>query len=310
MSTKIQNWLLIGIPKNWETALSQPLPIWGLKSRYQAEFEAMNSGDILWFYSTNPVSGVIGLGMIKDKYIDSVNLIWDEELKQKEVIWPLRFRIHVLKVLPQSRWKADTIKIKDFQLFWQVSLQPLRDDLIQELFQRAKGVFSGINYENLFAGATIEQQLFVREKAPSCMPTSQDKLTFSHRDLQNKIAEIGKLQFYHTELEYPIDLPGEGKNLDVVWKREIAGAPTFVFEVELSGAVEKAMARLKFSFNRWNSRPRIVVPKEDFKKVNNIVPAEEKDFQSQFRMYEPSQISELINRKYELKTVEQNLGLY
>jgi hypothetical protein len=38
MTNKVKNWLIIGVPKNWETALSQPVPLWGLKPRYQAEF--------------------------------------------------------------------------------------------------------------------------------------------------------------------------------------------------------------------------------------------------------------------------------
>jgi hypothetical protein len=35
----------------------------------------MNIGDILWFYATRPVAGVIGIGLVKDKYIDTVNLV-------------------------------------------------------------------------------------------------------------------------------------------------------------------------------------------------------------------------------------------
>ncbi len=126
--------------------------------------------------------------------------------------------------------------------------------------------------------------------------------------MQQKIAEIGKLQFYHTQLEYPVELPNEDKNLDVVWKREIAGVPTF--EVELSGVIEKAIARLKFAYVRWNSRPRIVVPQKYVKKVNNIVATEDRDFCNQFKMYEPIQLLELLNKKRELKNLEQNLEVY
>jgi len=132
----------------------------------------------------------------------------------------------------------------------------------------------------------------------------------SHRNLQEAIAEIGKLQFYHTELEFPLELPGEDKNLDEVWKREITGVPTFAFEVELSGSIERALARLKFAYKRWNSRPRIVIPKEYSSKVNNIVLAEERDFSNQFKMYEPAQLVELLEKKRELKNLEQNLEIY
>src|SRR3972149_11879848 len=118
----MQSWLLIGITKNWDKALSQPVPIWGLKTRNQSDFNYMKIGDLLWFYSTSPVSGVIGIGALKDKYIDNANLVWDEEIKNRKVIWPLRFRIQVLKVLPAFKWQDNNIKINDFGLFWQTTL--------------------------------------------------------------------------------------------------------------------------------------------------------------------------------------------
>jgi len=193
MSNKIKNWLVIGIPRNWETALSQPIPIWGLKPRYQTEFQVLNLGDLLWFYSTSPIAGVIGVGVVKDKYLDYINLIWDEELKQKEVIWPLRFRIQVLKVLPRVRWKTDRIKINDFQLFWQIGFQLLREEYAVELFKRAKKIFDVLSIENLFAGTSIIQPL-IREEQPSYIPSSEKELIIPHKELQNQIAEIGRLE--------------------------------------------------------------------------------------------------------------------
>ncbi|MGE4555129.1 MAG: hypothetical protein AB7D02_03335 [Candidatus Paceibacterota bacterium] len=306
---KVKNWLVIGIPDNWETALSQPVPLWGLKPRYQVEFQSMNIGDFLWFYATAPVAGVIGVGVVKDKYVDNVNLIWNEEKKLKEVIWPLRFRIHVLKVLPRDRWKTDKIKINDFHLFWQIGFQILRDKDAIELFQRVKSIFDVPTLDNLFVGTTIPQSL-IKEKQHVYTSPLQEKLITSHHELQNQIAEIGKLQFYYTETEYSITLPGEKKNLDVVWKREIDGVPTFVFEVELAGSFEKAIERLKFAFQKWNSRPRIVVSQDSIKRIYNILTVSDRNFAQQVKIYEPTQITDLLNRKRELKTLEQNLNIY
>lgn len=311
MKRKINNWLLIGVSKNWETALSQPVPRWGLKLRYRGEFQSLNIGDIVWFYATAPISGVIGVGMVKDKYIDNMNLVWDEELRRKEVIWPLRFRIQVLKVISQERWKSDNIKISDFHLMWQIGFQLLQDKHVAKLTKRSEKAFVMAPQEDYFSGATIVQPSLIKEPLQPYMAAPQtEKPPLTHRDLQGAIAEIGKLQFYHTQLEYPIELPGEDKNLDVVWKREIAGVPTFAFEVELSGMIEKAIARLNFAYNRWNSRPRIVVPQRYSRKVNNIIAAEKRDFSRQFKMYEPTQLIELLNKKKELKTLEQNLEIY
>jgi len=304
-----QNWLVIGVVQNWETALSQPVPLWGLKTRYQAEFQTLNIGDMLWFYATAPVKGIIGLGVIKDKYTDNMNLVWDEELKQKEVIWPLRFRIHVLKMISRNQWKTDCIKINDFNLIWQIGFQLLQDEHVSMLIERSKLLFNGVSERDLFSGATITETLKVREKAPSYIAPEKVGVPI-HRDLQLQIAEIGKLQYYHTQIEYPIELTGENKSLDVVWKREISGVPTLAFEVELSGGIEKAITRLKFAYSRWNSRPRIVVPKDFSKKVHNVLATEDRDFAKEFRMYETKQIIELLNKKRELKTLEQNLGIY
>lgn len=308
---QVQNWLVIGVRKNWETALSQPVPLWGLKQRYQVEFQALGIGDIIWFYVTYPITGVIGLGMVKDKYIDNMNLIWDEELETKKVIWPLRFRIQVLKVINNARWTTDRIRINDFHLNWQIGFQLLQDNHLAKLTKKAEDTFGIITPGNFFSGATITQPLIMEKSASTYTPTSQvEKQPITHRNLQETIAEIGKLQFYHSQLEYPIELSGGDKNLDVVWKREIAGVPTFAFEVELSGGIERAIARLKFAYTRWNSQPRIVAPQELSQKINNIIATEDRIFSQQFKIYEPNQIIELLDKKRELKTVEQNLGIY
>jgi len=303
MNSARNNWLVIGVQKNWEKALSQPVPLWGLKPRYKIEFSALDIGDILWFYATAPISGIIGIGTVKDKYIDSMSLVWEDEIIKREGIWPLRFRIQVLKAINRKRWQTDCIKIVDFKLNWQIGFQLLQETHLRELSTRAAKIFG----ENVFAGATIAAPMIRDKKDDFLTITKQPQ---SHRDLQEAIAEIGKLQFYHTELEFPLALPGEDKNLDVVWKREISGVPTFAFEVELSGSIEKAIARLKFAFKLWNSRPRMAIPKEFASKVHNLLSAEERDFHNQFKLYEPAQLIELLDRKRDLKSLEQKLEIY
>ena len=80
--------------------------------------------------------------MVKDKHIDNMNLIWEEELVRKEVIWPLRFRIHVLKVINRKRWNEDRIRINDFNLNWQIGFRPLQEQHLVILTERAKNTFN------------------------------------------------------------------------------------------------------------------------------------------------------------------------
>lgn len=311
MMKNIKNWLIIGISKNWLTALSQPVPIWGLRKTYEHDFQFLNVGDIVWFYATSPIKGVIGIGVVRDKYIDNRNLVWEEELGKKEVIWPLRFRIQVLKVIIPEHWNTDNIDISDFNLFWQRGFQILKDEHLAILIKRFENTFGIFISEDIYTGATITQPLVVKEKMKVYKRKKIiEKPHINHRKLQEILAEIGKLQFYHTQMEYPIDLPGESKNIDVVWKREISGVPTIAFEIELSGGIERAITRLKFAYMQWNSRPRVVIPQKFFKKVNNVIATEGRNFSQQFKMYEPDLIVQLFNKKRELKTLEQNLGIY
>ncbi len=272
----------------------------------------MNIGDFLWFYVTTPIKGVVGVGVVKDKYIDNTTLTWDEEWVKKKVIWPLRFRIQLLKVLPRSRWQPEHINIEDFRLFWQKGFHLLPNIRAVELFKRAKTVFTITEEQELFTGATIAPlPATVQEQKPLYLPESDiPAQPYTHVNLQETVAEIGKLQFYHTELEYPVDLPGGNRNLDVVWKREIDGAPTFAFEVELSGMIERAVDRLQFAFRRWNTRPRMIIPQKFVAKTYNAISISDREFAQKIKIYEPEQVFDLLKKKRELKQTEQILDLY
>ncbi|MCM8817284.1 MAG: hypothetical protein NC913_07245 [Candidatus Omnitrophica bacterium] len=302
-----QHWLIIGIEENWLRALSHPIPVWGLKDRYFRDFQLLSPGDFIWMYVTKPVGGIVGIGSIKETYIDRKNLIWQEEIDAGHVIWPLRFRFQVLKILPQQRWQSERILINDLNIFWQQGFHRLTEKMATEIFKRAQRVFSIFSMANASEGASIDPVSAVREKDIEKIP---EPVLDLHSTLQNQIAEIGKLQFYHTQLEYVLNLPGERKNLDVVWKREINGVPTFAFEVELSGMVEKAVDRLLFAFKQWNSKPRIIVPEEMKIRVINRINTAPREFATGTRIYNPGQISDLLDKKRQLRDIEKELGLY
>ena len=254
--------------------------------------------------------GSFSCGAAKDKYIDNTSLVWDEEIKNQRVIWPLRFRIQVLKVLPVFKWKDDNIKIKDFELFWQTSLHLLNEKHLNELLKRSEVSLGNINLENIYAGASIAAAEKVNESAILFEEVIDKKFELSHTNLKNQIAEIGKLQSYYSEVEYAIPLPNEKKNLDVVWKRELEGVPTYAFEIELSGMLERALDRLIIAFKKWNSRPRIVIPNDYSNKLRNITDLTDRDFYTQLKIYEPKQIADLYNKKLDLRRFEKNLELY
>ncbi|MCX7705067.1 MAG: hypothetical protein N2115_02260 [bacterium] len=302
-----KHWLVIGRQENWKTALSQPIPVWGLKERYWNEFQLLSQGDFIWMYVTKPVGGIIGVGSVKETYKDRQNLIWPEEIQSRSVIWPFRFRIQVLKVLPTNHWSTSQIYIKDFRLIWQQGFQQLSEEMAIKIFERAKKIFSVHSFENLIEGASISKAQLVGDGGIERIPEPVQEL---HSIIQNQIAEIGKLQSYHTQVEYSLSLHDEKENIDVVWKREINGVPTFAFEIELTGAIEKVIDRLLFAFRLWNSKPRMVVSEELKSRVHSKIKTSSGEFGSIIRTYTPKQISQLLESKKRLRDMEKELGLY
>lgn len=282
----------------------------GGKPSYRAFFNATTVGDILWFYVTRPIGGIVGLGRMKDRYKDYETLIWAEEKRKNRVIWPFRFRIQVLKLLPRSSWGSNRIRINDFNLCWQRGFQLLTNEHIQLLQQRASSQFGIQTDEYIWSRTTIIQTNLVAEPKLEFPHQKSLEQNISHKSLQNYIATIGKLQYYYTEEEYSIGLQTEKKNIDVVWKREMSGVPTYAFEVELSGSFEKAIERLKYAFKKWNSQPRIIVPQNKIDKVKNILSNSENNFSKQVGIYHPTQIENLLNKKLEFKKLEEELKLY
>lgn len=241
-----------------------------------------------------------------------IRIQWNEERASGRVIWPYRFRFRVLKVIDHQQWQARRIDIREFGLVWQRGFQQLGAEHSAELMQRFQNSCGLPVDTNVFTGTTIISHGLAREnqEARPIVTAAGTEANLTHRDLQETIAEIGTLQFYYTQLEYPIELPGEERNLDVVWRREISGVPTYAFEIELSGSIETALLRLRYAFNQWNSRPRIIVPARLFQRVNNVAASQDRMFFEQLRMYEPEQVVSLLKRKRELRDVENELGIY
>lgn len=302
-------WLIIGSQENWRVALNQPIPLWGLKHSYRSEFANLVEGSPAWLYATRPVGGVIGLATIREKYIDASIPLWPDELNAQRVIWPLRFRLEITKLIPPDRWEEHAIDIRDFGLPWRRGFQRLAPEHARLLAQRFQNRFSWPGEPAADGGPSfVEIGRRVREPDQRTRPVAGDLPL--HRRLQELVAEIGRLQHFHSQLEFPIPLEGGGRSLDVVWKREVSGAPTFAFEIELSGAIERAVLRLKFAHDRWNSRPCVVAPADWHAQIRQVLAVQEVGFSRRVALCSADQIEDLGRRKRDLRALEEELGIY
>lgn len=79
--------------------------------------------------------------------------------------------------------------------------------------------------------------------------------TRSHREIQDMLVDIGRALGKYAEKEY--------ERYDVVWKdSEIAPRLSHVFEVQVKGHIESALAKLKHAYDTQRTKPILVISDE------------------------------------------------
>lgn len=264
-------WLAVGPVENWNTAFLHG-NIWGLTERQKGWWIKLTEGDVLLFYATKPISGVIGYGTVKTKFRQDQPL-WPQEISEGTVMWPLRFEFNVEYCFPPDAWEtqrvtSDTLKLK-----------------------------AGMGFHSI--DADLAQQ-FVSELRPQ-----PPQVLSSHGEVKRKLVEIGRLQGYLAEDEYTFDIG----RLDVVWRRVQQSVPTYVFEVQVGGDVYHALAKLKHAFDLWNSHIFIVASLSERDKVNSLLSGTFHEIGGRIRFIELEKIEELYKRKKAYLDLEEELGM-
>jgi len=126
-----------------------------------------------------------------------------------------------------------------------------------------------------------------------------------HGRAQGLLVEIGQLQRYVADSEYPI----ENRRLDVVWRRVQRSVPSFVFEVHVSGNLTEAVGKLEQSTELWNSNIFLVGKEEQRAAVGQLAGGTFHEIQRRLRFLEFTQIEELYQRKRAYRELENQLGI-
>ena len=297
MSREVRFWLAVGIPENWHTAFDFNC-IWGLKANQRHYWEALTENtDIIFFYATMPITGVIGYGTVLEKiYQDSP--LWPQERARNEVIWPLRFYFDVKAALRPAVWQQQRIVLDELKKRVRSGFQSLEPSLAAELLQA------------LPAGVPDRLVLphdFRLQPRPTLPVPVEDAVAASdsHTHAQRLLVEIGSLQKFIAEPEFPM----ENRRLDVVWRRVQRSVPSFVFEVQVSGNLSEAMAKLKQARDLWNSNVCLVGKQEHRPTVNQLLSGAFHEIQDRLRFIELSQVEELYQRKRAYRELESQFGI-
>lgn len=290
-------WLAVGTPTNWHTAFDYG-GIWGLRKTQRHFWDSLSENtDLVFFYVTRPVAGVVGHGLVRTK-LHQPSPLWPEERARNEVIWPLRFEFDVLSCLPPYAWVEQKITSVELKSKARSGFQSLDGMTAGELLRALPAQVP----RDLVLGVPQDVRSLATPLAPAPgAPMPED----AHARAQWQVAEIGRLQRFVAETEYPV----ENRRLDVVWRRVQRSVPSYVFEVQVGGNLTEGIGKLKQAFDLWNSNV-FLVGKEDHRlPANQLLATTFREIQHRLRFIELTQVEELYQTKHAYRELESQLGI-
>lgn len=282
-------WIIPGSEQNWRQALISK-GIWGLEntSLDKVYWLAIAPNDIILFYVSGKVKGIIGYGIVRGKFIQDIPL-WEAEIKEGRVKWPLRFEFDVEFLLPQNEWSDKAIGIAGGGKF--------RQPLIPKELKEIEPVVRQLNPK-------VSNDLF---KEFTSIPGSLEKEVPSptHEEVKKLLVDIGKLQGYVADPEFPI----RTERLDVVWRRLPESVPTFAFEVQVGGDLYHALGKLKLAHEIWNSRIFLAASQGFLGSTNQLLSGTFREIQNVLKFIEMDKILSLHQSKRGIHQLERDMGL-
>jgi len=253
-------------------------------------WKKLEKGDLLLFYAKSPIKGIIGVGRLESKFRQDKPL-WPDEIRLKKVIYPYRFDFQILGILPPEKWHTDKTSINDLSVSIWAGVNPIaKEEVAKEIVSRISDKFS------------------LDLKTPRFKKQESKRVGESlHNQIRNKLVEIGQLERFISEKEYPLD----GERLDVAWRRVARGVPTKVFEVQIGGSIHLALSKLKHAFDLWNSEPFLIVDEKSKRKVNELLSGTFHELSPHVRVIPLGQVEELYSSLTNTKilNIKEQFGL-
>ena len=151
---------------------------------------------------------------------------------------------------PQLTEKDLRVRTKTRKNQWKVLVQRVGERLVKKgELKRSRGRW--VLTESGQQRAEAERMLL---ELPSAS-FSAAKRVVSHHEIQTMLVEIGRMLGKYAEKEY--------QRYDVVWKEsELSPRLSHVFEVQVKGKIESALAKLKHAYDTQRSKPFLVISDE------------------------------------------------
>jgi len=126
-----------------------------------------------------------------------------------------------------------------------------------------------------------------------------------HEQIKAMLIEIGRLQGFIAEGEYPMDI---GK-LDVTWRRVEGGVPTYAFEIHVGGDLYHDVSKLKHAHDLWNSNLFLITTEKDINKIQQLLSGTFHEIRDKVRVIDAEKIKALYLKKKDYKDFERQIGI-
>lgn len=286
-------WIILGPETSWNTAFSHQ-GIWGVKETLYTEWKALDSGNIIFFYVTKTIKGVVGIGRVATKFIQDKPL-WPDEIALGKVIYPYRFEFHVDYLIERNEWKTKQVPVRLSPREGRAGIGLLKEETTGILVKAFREKFN-------YAVFPSEREKTVEINQ---VITTAEKPCLNHANIQELIFEIGRLDSFISEKEYHM----ENERLDVVWRRIEKSVPTYVFEIQVGGDIYHALGKLKHAFDLWNSKIFLVAQNEDFAKADLLLAGTFHEINDKIKKISIAKIHELYRQKRRWIDLENEIGL-
>ncbi|MEM0202346.1 MAG: EVE domain-containing protein [Archaeoglobaceae archaeon] len=256
---KFNNWIWPVSKENWEIVKERE--IWATFNKKACEMIKKGDKIIMYVRGTNEFRGIFEV--VSDWY-ETDEIIWDEEIKEGKVKYPYQVRLKTV-VLGKATFKD----LKDELEFTRNREAPgvylvLRG--LQGLPANNGKPISDLDF-NLIFNQMIKHSAKDKMLEKDKKRLDKDEL---HKNLVRMLKEIGEAMNFIVKTEE--STPDGVYRYDVTWRYYEGHAPIKVFEVELSGNIDKGLARLAHAYDIW--RPEylyIIIPDEDSNRVKRLV---------------------------------------
>jgi predicted RNA-binding protein len=127
-------WVVVSSAQNVKTSFENNK--WGVSTRLKGVWEKVAKGDLLIFYVTSPVRGIVGVAFVEGK-IEEHTTLWQDELVVGRALYPYRILFKPIFILEKEKWESNKITIKDLKVSVQAGINHLKnEDAINKLLER------------------------------------------------------------------------------------------------------------------------------------------------------------------------------